>query len=57
MNQPNTKPKGTALAVWGVYGRWVMHHRALIDALNLYAPRVFRAKIPPHPDFERRFAR
>lgn len=55
MNQP--KPKGTAVAVWGAIGRWVPHTRALHDALNLYAPRVFRAKVPPHPDLERRFAR
>lgn len=47
MNHP--KPKGTALAVWGVYGRWIMHHRALLDALNLYAPRVFRSHIPTYP--------
>ena len=56
MNRPDTKPTGTALAVWAVYGRWVLNSRALHDALTLYAPRVFRARIPPHPDLERRFA-
>lgn len=56
MDELKTKPKGTALAVWSVYGRWVPHTRAIHDAALAYASRTFRVSVPPHPDLDRRRA-
>jgi hypothetical protein len=45
----NLKPKGTALAVWSVYGRWVPHTRAFHDAALACASRTFRVAVPTYP--------
>lgn len=55
MNEPTPRlnPKGTALAVWGVYG----FVRPRIVTAGIFFPRHFNVFIPPHPDLERRLAR
>lgn len=45
MTAPNFKPKGTALAVWSVYG----FHRHRIATAGIHFPRRFDVFVPRHP--------